>query len=166
MPFTPFHFGPGFFVKSIFPKRFSFKIFILANIITDTEPLYFILTNQYPLHRFFHTYLGATFIAVVCIAFGRPICHWGTNTWNIVFKTFKMNNDRIPDTALVISAFIGTYSHVFLDSIMHRDITPFYPFNSSNGLLHSLSYAQLHLFCVLAVIAGGIIYVTKNLRKH
>ena len=30
-------------------------------------------------------------------------------------------------TMVFISAFIGTFSHVFLDSIMHSDVEPFFP---------------------------------------
>ena len=122
MPVTPFHFGPGFFIKSILFKRFSFRVFILANILIDIEPLYYILTNQYPLHRFFHTYIGATVVAIVSIFLGRII-------WR-----------QIPKSAIIIGAFLGTHSHILLDSVMHADLQPFYPFSNVNSLLHVLSY--------------------------
>src|SRR6476659_8577458 len=63
MPFTPFHFGPGGAIHVLAPKRVSFIAFCVSNVLTDVEPLYFILTRQYPLHRFFHTYVGATVMA-------------------------------------------------------------------------------------------------------
>lgn len=144
MPITPFHFGPGFFVKSILFKRFSFRVFVLANILVDIEPLYYILTNQWPLHRFFHTYVGATIVAMVAILFGRLI--WGA----------------ISKTAVIIGAFIGAYSHILLDSIMHADLQPFYPFSTGNSLLHRLSYFQLHVFCVIAGVLGGFIYILRQ----
>ena len=34
--------------------------FCAANVVTDLESLYFLLTGQFPLHRFLHTYVGAT----------------------------------------------------------------------------------------------------------
>ena len=163
MPVTPFHFGPGFLIKSVFVGRFSFRIFVLSNIIIDLEPLYFILTNQWPLHRFFHTYLGATVIAMGCVMVGRPICYQLTNIWNMILKNVPINSEKISTSALVMSAFIGTYSHVFLDSIMHRDLRPFAPWANSNGLLHIVSYGQLHLFCFLAGVVGIAIY-RKNVR--
>lgn len=159
MPFTPFHFGPGLLIKSLLSKRFSFRIFVLTNIVIDLEPLYFILTNQWPLHRFFHTYLGATLVAVGCIVLGRPICYRIINSWNMIFKTLSINNTKIGTDALVTAAFTGTYSHVILDSMMHRDLLPFYPFTSFNGLLHIVTYEQLHLLCLFSGVIGLIIYV-------
>lgn len=163
MPITPFHFGLGFLIKSVFSKCFSLRIFVLTNILIDLEPLYFILTNQYPLHRFFHTYLGATVIAVGCIVVGRPICYRLTDVWNVILKSFKIDNKKIAaPCAVVVAAFIGTYSHIFLDSIMHRDLHPFFPWTNSNGLLHSVSYEHLHLFCLLSGIIGIAIYVVMK----
>src|SRR3954467_4559030 len=60
MPLTPFHFGPGGALHVLAPKRISFLAFCACNVFIDVETLYFLLTNQYPLHRFFHTYVGAT----------------------------------------------------------------------------------------------------------
>jgi hypothetical protein len=165
MPLTPFHFGPGFLIKSVLAKRFSFRIFVLANIITDMEPLYFLVTNQWPVHRVFHTYLGATVIALGCVAVGRPVCYRLTNIWNTTFKNLKVDSGKIAAPALLTAAFTGTYSHVFLDSIMHGDLRPFYPWTRSNGLLDIISYGQLHLFCVLAGAIGIVIFgITKH--KH
>ena len=166
MPFTPFHFGPGFFIKSLLAKRFSFRVFVLANIITDLEPLYFIVTNQHPVHRVFHTYLGATAIAILCLAVGRPVCHWLTNIWNTMFKNLKVDNGKITAPALIAAAFTGTYSHVFLDSMMHGDLLPFYPWTRSNGLLKIVSYEQLHVFCFLAGVIGVFIFgITRGKRS-
>ena len=165
MPVTPFHFGPGLFIKSVLSKRFSFRVFIMANVVTDVEPLYFMLTRQYPLHRFTHTYLGATLVAIGCIIVGRPICSRLTEIWNGLFEGLKIANDKIETPALILGAFAGTYSHVLLDSLMHRDLRPFYPWNSSNGLLHALSYEQIHLFCVLAGLGGLLICLMTKKRR-
>ena len=140
MPVTPFHFGPGFLIKSIVPNKFSFKVFVLANVLIDFEPLYYILTNQYPLHRFFHTCIGATVVAFAAMLLGGFV-------WR-----------KISKTALMTGALIGTYSHVFLDSIMHPDLKPFYPFTDANHLLNVLNYFQLHVFCLCAGIIGLIVY--------
>ena len=166
MPFTPFHFGPGFFIKSIVPKRFSFRVFMLANIITDLEPLYFIVTNQWPVHRFFHTYLGATVIATGCVIAGRPVCYRLTDIWNRAFKNLKVDNGRIATSALIVTAFTGTFSHVFLDSMMHGDLRPFYPWTRSNDLLNIISYQHLHVFCFLAGVIGVFIFgITRGRRS-
>lgn len=54
-------------------------------------------------------------------------------------------------------AFVGTYSHVFLDSIMHSDMQPLAPLSEANGLLHVISVEGLHLLCGLAGVLGALL---------
>ena len=158
MPITPFHFGPGVFVKSFLVKRFSLRIFIFTQIVTDLEVVYFIAIDQWHhLHRFFHTYLGATVVAVFCIALGIPLCKFGTYIWNKIFYSSKILDMPITYISGSTAAFLGSYSHVFLDSIMHQDIQPWTPFNGNNSMLHFLNYEQLHLLCVGMGILGILI---------
>ncbi len=67
-----------------------------------------------------------------------------------------------------ISAFIGTFSHVFLDSIMHSDVEPFYPFFLENSLLGLITINQLHQWCLYSGIVGAGLYyaVQLILKKH
>jgi len=57
----------------------------------------------------------------------------------------------------VAGAFVGTYSHVFLDSIMHSDLQPLAPLSEVNGLLHVISVGALHLLCVLCGVCGALL---------
>ena len=128
MPFTPFHFGLGSAVKAVMPRHFSFTVFCFAQIVTDFETAYYFLRGEYPLHRCLHTYLGATVVAACCVLVGRPVCQAALRAWSrwrsAPFKHYFPVTDRISFASAVISAFIGTYSHVFLDSIMHADVEP------------------------------------------
>lgn len=74
MPFTSFHFGPGAAIKAVAPRHFSFTIFCFSQVVTDFETLYFMVRDMYPCHRFFHTYVGATFVALFSVVVGRPLC--------------------------------------------------------------------------------------------
>ena len=67
MPITPFHFGSGAAIHAAAPRYVSFLAFCATNILMDVEPLYYILTQQYPLHRFFHTYIGASIVAAATV---------------------------------------------------------------------------------------------------
>src|SRR4051794_36348092 len=131
MPITPFHFGPGAAIHAAAPRYVSFLAFCAANILMDIEPLYYMLTQRYPLHRFFHTYIGATIVVAATVALfvaGRRIA----------------GNMRWPGLKAVTSgAAAGAYSHVLLDSIMHRDIRPIAPFSDANPLLGALSLSVL-----------------------
>ena len=168
MPFTPFHFGPGAAVKAVMPRHFSFTVFCFAQIVTDFETAYYLLRGEYPLHRWLHTYLGATVVAACCVLVGRPVCQAALRAWsrwqNAPFKRYFPVTDRISVASAVISAFIGTYSHVFLDSIMHADVEPFRPFSTQNPLYRIISLFTLHALCIVLGLFGTW-YVATRSRK-
>src|SRR6185295_5814086 len=158
MPVTPFHLGPAYLVKSLKPKYFSFRVFLLTQFIIDLEPLYFMLKDEYPLHRMLHTYLGAVLVSLVCIWPGRSVCLFFSRLWNRIFKEWPIDLN-ISTSSAVVAAFFGGISHVILDSIMHPDIKPFWPFTDANGLLHAITLSQLHLFCLGTGLAGYVFYL-------
>ena len=149
MPITPFHFGPGAALHAGAPRYVSFMAFCAANVLMDVEPLYYMLTRQYPLHRFFHTYIGATIVAMATVAFfavGRRVAR------NLEFPY---------PAAIGLGAIAGSYSHVLLDSVMHRDIRPFAPFSDANPLLGLVSVPALHWFCLICGLVGVAILVSR-----
>lgn len=169
MPVTPYHFGLGAALKAAIPRSFSFMVFCLAQIITDCETAYYMVRGEYPLHRGLHTYLGATWVALFCIAVGRPLCQFALRLWgdwrSAPFKRYFPAANTISWLAAVTGAFIGTYSHVFLDSIMHRDVRPFSPFSSQNPFYLLVSLATLHLFCFLLGVWGVWYIAVHSARK-
>lgn len=58
--------------------------------------------------------------------------------------------------AALSAAFIGTYSHIALDSIMHGDILALAPFTDDNLLPDSIIVFELHLFCIVAGSIGAV----------
>ncbi|MDH5434999.1 MAG: metal-dependent hydrolase [Gammaproteobacteria bacterium] len=155
MPFTPIHMGPGIFLKSLLQGSFSLMVFGWAQIIMDIQPLVVLITGEGHLHGFTHTYVGATLLAIFSALTGKYLSELGLRilriddhgkpisiTWKITF----------------ISSFVGTYSHVILDSIMHRDVEPFYPFFSENELLGMITVAQLHKLCLYSGLVGAVLY--------
>lgn len=161
MPFTPFHFGPAAALKAVAPSHFSFTIFCFSQVVTDLEPGFYLLRGEYPVHRFFHTYLGATIVALVCAPTGRFICQLALRAWKAWFPAALTalfgRSIRIPWRVAFISAFLGTYSHVFLDSIMHRDVTPMSPFSQANPMLSIISLSLLHSLCFALGVAGVLV---------
>ena len=150
MPFTPFHMGPGVLIKSLLQGSFSLLIFGFTQVLMDLQPLFSIITGVGKLHGFSHTYIGATLIAVISGLSGKYI-------FDFIFKYQKMNI-YLSWKITFISAFIGSFSHILLDSIMHSDMTPFYPFNLSNNLLHLISNQHLHDFCLFTGVTGFLIH--------
>ena len=157
MPITPFHFGPGAAVHAAAPGHVSLLAFCAANVLIDVEPLYFMLTQQYPLHRLFHTYVGATAVAVATVALflaARSVARWVPN----LFRWKSLNTSQV-----AAGAAIGVYSHVALDSLVHPDIRPFSPFSQANPLLHAVNLSTLYWFCVGAGVAGLCLLGVRSL---
>jgi len=153
MPFTPFHFGPGAVLHAVAPKYVSFLAFCAANIIIDIEPLYFMATHQFPLHRFFHTYVGASIILLLTVALFMGALRLAS----VVPLPNVFGWKQLTIRRVVVGAALGSYSHIVLDSIMHYDIRPFAPFREGNPLLNVVSLSTLHGFCLAAGIAGLVI---------
>ena len=168
MPFTPFHFGPAAALKAAAPAHFSFTILCYSQVVTDLESGFYLLRGEYPVHRFFHTYLGATLVGLACALTGRPVCQLALRVWQARFPALLAGlfgrSVSIPWRVAFVSAFVGTYSHVFLDSIMHRDIMPFSPFTVINPMLHFVNLSMLHLLCLALGFIGAFVCWHRNGR--
>lgn len=162
MPFTPFHMGPGIIIKALFQGFFSLIIFGWAQILMDLQPLFAIITSVGKLHGFSHTYIGATLIAFISAFTGKWI--YGM-VMVFIKKDFTEYQKKLFDVpkklttgVCIISALLGTYSHVILDSIMHGDVEPFYPVNLENNLHLVLSIENLYKLCLYTGIVGTVIF--------
>jgi membrane-bound metal-dependent hydrolase YbcI (DUF457 family) len=66
-----------------------------------------------------------------------------------------------------MGAMIGTYSHVFLDSLAHADMRPLAPFSDSNPLFGVISADNLYLLCLgLGGLAGVLFLIISGWRKY
>ena len=153
MPFTPFHMGPGMLLKALLQGSFSLMVFGWAQILMDIQPLVVMLTGEGHLHGFSHTYVGATLIGLAAALTGKYAAEWGLR----IIREERFLPLRWPVT--VVSALIGAYSHVVIDSIMHADMEPFAPWSSANDLLSLLPIDVLHWVCIGSGVVGLIIYL-------
>jgi hypothetical protein len=155
MPFTPLHMGPGILVKAILQGSFSLMVFGWTQVVMDLQPLIVILTGEGHLHGFTHTYVGATLIALFSAATGKHLSEWALGLIDLGDGRRMI---RIRWWVVIVSAFVGSYSHVVLDSIMHGDMEPLYPFSGDNRLLGWVSVSTLHEICIYSGLAGAILY--------
>ena len=169
MPVTPFHFGPASVAKAAVSNHFSFVAFGLTQVIIDSEPVFYISQGMWPIHRFFHTYIGATVVALVVIFFGRRLCEGLLRLWNWRLSKSQRAwlgvSPHISMTAMATGALFGGYSHVFLDSIMHSDMHPFAPFSEANGLIYIVSIERLHQLCVISAALGSVLLSVLLIRR-
>ena len=158
MPITPFHLGPAAAVKAVAPRYFSFTVFAFSQLLMDLEPVGFFLFTGDPIHPYLHTYLGATLVFLASWWMGRPASEWALRLWNSKLSfaqaRWLAQEPRISTRAAAAGAFVGAYSHVAIDSIMHVDMLPFAPLSDARPWLHVVSVDTLHLLCIVAGIIG------------
>lgn len=129
----------------------------------DIQPLFVLVTGDGHLHGFSHTYVGATLLAIFSALSGKYLSEIGLRIIGISDRSTPV---KIAWWVAFMSAFIGTYSHVLLDSIMHSDVEPFYPLSPENEILGLITASQLHMLCIYSALAGGIIYYSvQYVRK-
>jgi hypothetical protein len=162
VPVTPFHFGPGAALHAIAPKHLSFIAFCIANVLIDLESLHNLRNDNYPVHAFFHTYIGASVVVVATLLLfvaARKLGHVLPNAFGW---------QQLTASQVLVGAAAGAYSHVVLDSIMHGDMAPLAPFSQHNALLAIVSLEALHWLCAISgllavlVIGGRILKESRN----
>ncbi len=158
VPFTPFHLGPGAICKAIGGHHFSFMIFGGSQVLMDIEPLIRIIRGDAVLHGPTHTVFGALVIAVASTLAGRPIS-------DAALRVSGISARPISWIVALISALIGTYSHIGLDAIMHPDANPLWPIADGNDILGIVSVEALHLICMASGLLGGVLVLVRALRR-
>ena len=153
MPVTPFHFGPGALIKGAMPAPFSWSVFALANCMMDLEPIGLYLLTGDPAHPWLHTPPGALLVAIIAATLGRKPCvfflHWWNRNLSPVQARWLATGVQITPLAAWSGAFLGTISHLLLDSIMHVDVRPLWPLSINNPLQGLVSIGALEFACVL-----------------
>lgn len=139
-------------------------IFGWSQILIDLPTLVVLLRGEGVLHGFSHTFLGATLTAILAGASGRYLAPIGLRLLHLEEGVARFISWKIA----FLSAFIGTFSHVALDSIMHRDMEPFMPWSTWNLMLGVISIPSLHTLCIYTGLAGAAVYfaVTYYLSRR
>jgi membrane-bound metal-dependent hydrolase YbcI (DUF457 family) len=151
--------GPGILIKSLLQGSFSLMVFGWAQIVMDIQPLIVLISGEGHLHGFTHTFVGAILITVIAALTGKYLSEFGLK----IIRISKNDNPiSIVWWVVFLSAFIGSFSHVLLDSIMHSDVEPFFPFILDNQFLGLISVSMLHKVCLYSGLVGAAIYYGVN----
>lgn len=128
MPLTPLHLAAGLPAR----RHISLKAFIVANVLIDLEPasvMFFGMDRLgYALHQGVHTLGGVTLMAIITL-FAGLVCRGKWRPW-------------------LYGAFLGAYSHIFLDALVHNDVEPFAPILSGNLLFLDI-HAEVSILCAI-----------------
>jgi hypothetical protein len=143
------------------PRWFSFTSFMAANVLIDTEVLFYVWQRDPPLHRHFHTYLGGIGMGIVA---GVSVC--------VASRVLRRAAPGLPRrwptecaasrTAALIAGILGGSSHVFLDSLVHREMQPFWPLAIDNHLVGLVGHGTVHQGCAALGILGAVFWLLLN----
>jgi membrane-bound metal-dependent hydrolase YbcI (DUF457 family) len=162
MPFTPFHFGPGLALKGVAAPMFSWSAFAAAQVLIDCETLYYLVRQEYPVHRFFHSFLGATAAglaaAILCLGIVRASA-------GVLLERVGTARGECSSVGILAGGLLGGLSHPFLDGIMHPDVRPFMPWSDANPFLGLMGLTQLHLACIAAAFVGAVCVTFWRIRR-
>ena len=158
MPLTPYHFGPAFFIGLLLLRYIDFATFVIASVTVDVEPIFVLfLRLNLPLHGFFHTFIGGTFVALTLAALMSRFRH----IFSKLLSLFKLERET-SFKGILAAALLGVYIHLLLDSTMHADMQPFYPLTINPFLEQGalVGFTALTL-CVWSFMGAIIIYVVR-----
>lgn len=162
MPLTPFHLGPALFLGLIFFRHLNLPAFLIANVIVDIEPFFVLLFGlDYPLHGFFHSFLGGSLIALVLyLAMVRmyPYVKKAMDTFGV--------GQEMSRKKIMLSCFFGVYLHIILDSVLYTDIMPFFPFGVNPFLSLGIGGSLVYLFCVIGFVLGIVLFGIRVFKKE
>lgn len=158
MPVTPFHFGPGLALKGAAAPVFSWTAFAVATVLIDCESLYYLIRQEYPVHRFLHSLVGASLVGLIaaaaCHAFLRVLSARAPQLLAPGGGASSAVRGERAGLGALLGGLAGGLSHPVLDGIMHPDVRPFMPWSDRNPFLGLVSETMLHLTCVVAALIG------------
>ncbi|MFX0172924.1 MAG: hypothetical protein ACFE9L_13500 [Candidatus Hodarchaeota archaeon] len=157
MPFTLYHIGIALFLYSVMTFLDLFALFGGA-IIPDIEgilALFIFPQLGLPLHGPFHSFLGAIFL-------GGVIGMSSFVTWKLIQEKLYTNIDliRYSFKKSLLSAYIGTFSHITLDSPLYPEMRPFFPLEG-NPLFNIVTEDEIYFICIFCFVIGTLILILR-----
>ena len=159
MPFTPAHFGPAVFAKSLAPRHLSLTAFACTQVAIDVETLTRLLRHERPVHRFCHTLVGGSMVGLGVAAALGLVALTLRRLRAIGDREFALGLDARSEgsaEALLWGGFLGGTSHAVLDAMVHTDARPLWPWSDVNPWLCPPPVAPI--LCLLAGIVGLLIW--------
>ena len=92
------------------------------------------------------------------LSVGQLACRLLPERWLWVARLRLATKTRLAAEACV-SGLIGGVSHIFLDSLIHHDMNPFWPFGDGNALAGMVSSGSLHMTLALSGLFGVVVFV-------
>ena len=109
--------------------------------------------------------MGASVVALLAAVSGKYVVQWALTVLSL--------GDKAPSVSWAVaflSAFVGSYSHVALDSLVYSDVAPFWPCSQANPFFGLVSASTVRQACVLGGFIGLALYLAVGFvlsrREH
>ena len=163
MPVTPLHIGIPGLISFYYPKRVDILSAVIGSVIIDLDFILFLLIGT-PIHGYLHTFLGATIISIFIII----ILKLSQKQTIKIKKWFKWEG-KSNLKSISIGAFIGTYSHIILDSLIYNEINPFYPIEGNPLYLENgqdVIFVTIYVIALITTIMLIALYSWKYIKNN
>jgi hypothetical protein len=153
-PYTPYHIGPSCLLGLLLRRWVDMPVFVLSNFAIDLFVLVVGLRQPksfVPEHA--HTlFIGAAVGILWGIAayFFKGFFRWSMLKIRLPYKTNILK--------MILAGIIGTWVHIFIDSLYQSDIKLFWP----SKLIHPpfrFNRREVDFFLILCSIAAVAIYI-------
>jgi hypothetical protein len=161
VPITPVHLGPGLLIKALAPGAFSLLVFGYAQVLIDLQPLVALSTGKGAVHGMSHTWIGAMIIGAVAAATGRPLANAALRR----VRGAARRRVAVSWPVALTSAFVGTLSHVALDSLIYADMHPLEPWSRAQPGLGTATPSQVYLACLACGAIGAALTIVASWRR-
>jgi len=155
MPLTPFHMGPGILLKALLRGSFSLMVFGYANVLIDIQPLVVLLSGRGELHGWTHTWWAAIVIGGFAAVTGK----WLADLALRLVATKDRPVLTVKWWVALLSAYLGTLSHIALDCLANADMHPFAPWSDAQPWSSLVSSTTVKYWCVVAGFVGTALYL-------
>jgi membrane-bound metal-dependent hydrolase YbcI (DUF457 family) len=155
MPFTPFHWGPTSCIGLSWFRGVDFPTLLVATTVIDFEPLLVLMLNlQYSPHGFFHSFAGCSLLAVVT----GIVMYSLQDKVSEIMAEFKLKQNS-SFKKILWSSFFGFYFHVLLDSLIYKEMNPFYPLKGNP--LYTGLFLYMYLMCGFTLLVALLLYAIR-----
>jgi len=153
-PSTPYHIGPSCLLGFLLRRWVDIPVFLLSNFAIDLvvfvvgvwQPRSFVLEHA-------HTFLIGAAVGIfwgIAAYFFRRLFRWIMLKIRLPYKT----NIR----KMIFSGIIGTWLHIFIDSLYQSDIKLFWPSKLTNPSFR-FNRREIDFLLMLCFIAAFAIYI-------
>jgi len=156
LPVTPLHVGPGVVVCRLMGREYCAPV-LAGSVLVDLEPgAVMLLGLEARLHGPLHTFAAALLLGGLAGLVGVLAARW-------------LRIGFLPEPGWGVAwlgGAVGWALHVFLDSFLYTDITPFQPLTAGNPLLGLLGpHTTLIVYVAsLAATVWGVAWIASWAR--